>query len=290
MGWYREEFEKLAKTLTVDLRLYVQPMRHREQVLVEPAQRQRLPIAAGKEVEADLLAVRMPDPSSGVAVVDGQLVEVRDAANGVGQTVKLRIVAVDGNMARAELAEPLPAAKRRRRRRGKVAGETEEPAKPTPPPQPTRIDRIAVPSNIFGLEEEEEDYTMRGRPVGRTRGVSASTTTRPAPRGRGEGRPAASGGSRGRGRRGGRGDLADARGFKPLVVGGEADIDYDDSDESSVTVVPDKTKPIAGGITPVRGDDTETTTAGRRRRRRGRGGRGLSKSGRTHERAARRRR
>jgi len=283
MGWYREEFEKLGKSLDSDLRLYVQPQRHREQVLVEPAQRQRRPIGAGKEVETDLLPVRMPDPASGVAVVDNWLVEVKDAANGVGQTVKLRITATDGDLVRAELAEPLQVAKRRRRRRGKAAAESEAAAKPLPPAQPARLDRISVPANVFGLDEdEEEDYTMRGRPAGSTRGVSASTSGRTpagrAPAGRTPSRAADSRTSRGgrgqpRGRRSR--SVAEDRGFKPLVVGGESDIDYEDDDESSVVVVPDKTKPVAPVVPLVREaapDDAEGD-APRRRRRRGRGGR-----------------
>ncbi len=277
MGWYREEFEKLGKSLNSDLRLYVQPQRHREQVLVEPAQRQRRPIGVGKEVETDLLPVRMPDPASGVAVVDNWLVEVKDAANGVGQTVKLRITAADGNLVRAELAEPLQVAKRRRRRRGKAAAESEAAAKPLPPAQPARLDRISVPANVFGLDEdEEEDYTMRGRPAGSTRGVSASTSGR-APAGRAPSRAADSRTSRGgrgqpRGRRSR--SAAEERGFKPLVVGGESDIDYEDDDESSVVVVPDKTKPVAPVVPLVReGSLEDADGAPRRRRRRGRGGR-----------------
>jgi len=274
MGWYREEFEKLGKSLNSDLRLFVQPQRHREQTLLEPAQRQRRPLTAGKEYDADLLPVRLPDPAAGVAVIDNWLVEVKDAAAGVGQTAKLKITSVEGNFVRAELAQPLLAAKRRRRRRGKAASEAEELVKPLPPAQPTRIDRIAIPRNVFGLEEEEEeDYTLRGRPAGRTRGVSASSSGR-APSRRREQARAPRGGRGAQGRRG-RGP-AEQRGFKPLVVGGESDIDYDDGDESSVVVVPDKTKPVAS-ISPSRREE-ENGEAGvggarRRRRRRGRGGR-----------------
>ena len=281
MGWYREEFEKLAKSLNANLHLFVQPQRHREQVILEPAHRQRRPLTAGKEVEADLLPVRLPDPAAGVAVVDNTLVEVKDAANGVGQSVKLRITSADGNFAHAELAEPLQAAKRRRRRRGKAAIEAEERAKPLPPPaQPAAAARIAMPRNVFGLDEdEEEDYTLRGRPAGSRRGVSASTARRAPARGREEGKV----GRDARPVRGGRGQPgrrdrtpAAAQGFQPLVVGGESDIDYDDGDESSVVVVPDKTKQVAS-IPPAarEGIDTEGAagTARRRRRRRGRGGR-----------------
>src|SRR5579863_8259929 len=120
----------------------------------------------------------MPDPSSGVAVVDGNLIEVKDAANGVGQTVKIKVTAVTGNIATAKLAEPLHSAQRRRRRgrgHGKSAVETEAPiAPPVPVPaarergpreEPERAPAARAPrrSVPFGMEDdEEEDYTLRG--------------------------------------------------------------------------------------------------------------------------------
>jgi len=272
MGWYHEEFEKLAKSFNAELRLFVQPQRHRENVLVEAAQRQRKPLVVGKEIEADLLPVRLPDPAAGVAVVDNWLIDVKDAANGVGQIVKLRVTSVDGNLVHADLAEPLQAPKRRRRRRGKAAAESEAASKPLPPAQPEGIERMAMPSGIFGLEEdEEEDYTMRGRPAGRTRGVSAATSGARSRGGREESRTARLGrGQQQRGRRSR--SAADERGFKPLVVGGESDIDYEDEDESSVVVVPTKGKP-APAARETRDEDTEAGATRRRRRRRGRGGR-----------------
>jgi ribonuclease G len=279
MGWYREEFEKLAKSFNAELRLFVQPQRHRENVLVEAAQRQRKPLVVGKEIEADLLPVRLPDPAAGVAVVDNWLIDVKDAANGVGQIVKLRVTAVDGNLVHADLAEPLQAPKRRRRRRGKAAAESEAASKPLPPAQPERLERMAMPTSIFGLEEdEEEDYTMRGRPAGRTRGVSAATSSARSRGGREESRTARSGrGQQPRGRRSR--SAADERGFKPLVVGGESDIDYEDEDESSVVVVPTKGKPAPAAretreARETRDEDAEGGAPRRRRRRRGRGGRG----------------
>ena len=198
MGWYREEFDKLAKSMNAELRLFVQPHRHREQIVFEPAHRQRRPVLVGKDIEADLLPVRMPDPSSGIAVVDGMLIEVKDAASGAGLTAKLKITSVDANIAHAELAEPLQVAKRRRRRgrSGRAAAEGEETKEmPRPPatPAPARVDRIAMPRNVFGLEEdeEEEDYTLRG---GRQAGGAGRGSAR-------RDRPVARAGAAGTGRR-----------------------------------------------------------------------------------------
>ncbi len=305
MGWYREEFEKLAKSMNSELRLFVQPHRHREQIVFEPAHRQRRPLLIGKDVEADLLPVRMPDPSSGVAVVDGVLIEVKDAANGAGLTAKLKITSADANVAHAELAEPLQAPKRRRRRGrgGRAVAEGEEPKEmPRPPatPAPARIERMAMPRNVFGLDEDEEevDYTQRGgRQAGavargsarRDRGGARPDETRRTEGRRDEsrrddsrrpgGRPPARGGRPGapRGGRPGRGAAEQRGGFQPLVVGGESDIDYDD-DESAVVIVPKKIrteKPAPPSLRePILESDDETADGGprRRRRRRGRGG------------------
>jgi ribonuclease G len=145
VGWYREEFDKLARELGLEVQLFVEPNRHREAITLESSRRTRRPIVAGREIEADLLPVRLPDPASGVAVFDGNIIEVKDAANASGLTAKIRITSVDGNLARAELAEPLQTGQRRRRRgrgRGKSAVETEAPIAPPTPKRPHLEERV----------------------------------------------------------------------------------------------------------------------------------------------------
>jgi ribonuclease G len=302
MGWYREEFEKLGTANEFDLQVFVEPQRHRESVLVEMSRRTRKPLAAGREVETELLAVRMPDPSSGVAVVDGNLIEVKDAANGVGQTVKLKITAVAGNVATAELSEPLQSAQRRRRRgrgRGKSAVETEAPI--APPVLAHRDedrdgdrerDRQREPERIaaatrqsarskardipYGLdldEDEEEDYTLRG---GRQAGgaVARATSSSEKPAAKREDRSRA---GRGDGRqrepvRGGRGGRAPERHDRdrdrsrpqPVIVGGEGDIDFEDSDDA-VVVVPGGRAPRSTAAPRSRGTVRDVRDADRER-------------------------
>jgi len=265
LGWYRDEFEKVAKTFNLELHQFVEAHRHRENITFESAKRQRHPLTVGKEVEADLLNVRMPDPASGVAVLDGYLVEVKDGASGAGQTLKLRVVEVGPNMARATLAEPLAAGKRRRRGRGRGKAEAEEAAAPAPPP----LERPVAPAVAYNVEEDEDDqYVRRARPSAAT----PAAANRAAPRrGRGEGRRV-EGERFGRGRSARHGDAP-----QPLVVGGEGDIDYDD-DEESVIVAPQKSKPVMPQPSRVSSVEAEAVRdSGRRRRRRG--GRGHKAAG-----------
>ncbi|HLJ83154.1 MAG TPA: Rne/Rng family ribonuclease [Candidatus Eremiobacteraceae bacterium] len=303
MGWYREEFEKLGTANEFELQVFVEPQRHRESVLIETSRRTRKPLVAGREIETELLAVRMPDPSSGVAVVDGNLIEVKDAANGVGQTVKLKITAADGNIATADLSEPLQSAQRRRRRgrgRGKSAVETEAPIAPPVVAhrdedrdedrerdvrrEPERVAAAAsrqsarskardIPYGLDLDEDEEEDYTLRGgRQAGGAVARATSSSEKPAAKredrsraGRGDARQRES-------VRGGRGGRAPERHDRdrdrsrpqPVIVGGEGDIDFEDSDDA-VVVVPGGRAPRSTAAPRSRGTVRDGRDAGRER-------------------------
>ena len=187
-GWYRDEVRKLAETYKLEMQLFVEPHRHREQPLLEAARRQPRPLTAGRTIEAELLGLRMPDPAAGVAVVDENLIEVKDASGGAGQTVKIKITSADGLLTRAELAEPLRAGKRRRGRRGKAAAEAEEAVVPPPP-----VERATVAAAAYGVEPEEEAAARRAR---RPRARRAAPERR--------------------------------RELPAVVVGGEGDIDFED--------------------------------------------------------------
>jgi len=271
LGWYHDEFIKLAHDHDADVALYVDTQRHREHVIVEDARRMRAAPMAGSVVEAELLPVRLPNPASGVAEVNGYLIEVKDAANATGQTVKLKIDGVDGNLVRASLAEPLAGAARRRRRdRGRAKDVSAEApiAPPTPLPRTAAgvedgrrrpeerretPARRKLPDVAFSIADEDEESVPR---VTVQRAASERPERAPAKRREGSRR-------RG-GRRGAPRDQA-------LVVGGEGDIDYDDGDDDSVEVT--ASAPRARSV-PA---DTETGSAHKRRRRRGRGkGRGLA--------------
>jgi len=302
VGWYREELEKLRKSLGIDIQLFVDPQRHRETITLENSHRSRRPLTAGRELEVDLLSVRLPDPASGVAVHESNIIEVKDAANGAGSMAKIKVTAVDGDLAKAELAEPLQTGQRRRRRgrgRGKAAVETEAPiAPPTPkqapdeerepaarrrdqereePARPAAAARRRELPLAYGIDEEdEEDYTLRGgRVAGGSVGAGSSGRGRSAqtePRRRDEGRGDR---KRERSRSGGRTPMHP----QAMIVGGEGDIDYED-DEDSVTVMPSQaatrvpSRSRTGTDNGERPSEDEEEATRRRRRRRGGRGRG----------------
>jgi len=296
LGWYHEELDRLMHDHDLEVRLFAEPQRHREQVLVEEARRLRSAPTAGSVLEVELLQVRLPNPASGVAVINGYLTEVKDAANGSGQTIRVKITGADDNMLRADLAEPLPLGQRRKRReRGHGKGVVGE--APIAPPAPA-IARVAAsaaggdedgaqrggtapqPSTqrprrsqrvAFSLEEEEEDRTPPVR-----RPIKAALPEQTAARTSGQ-RPKTEPADRGRSRGGG-GRRTPFQGGprghqkQPLIVGGDGDIDYEsDAEEAALSVEPLEEVVLAPSEAS---DDAEATR--RRRRRRGRGkGRGL---------------
>jgi ribonuclease G len=281
LGWYKDEFEKLGHDHDVDIAVYVEPQRHREHVLVEESRRMRMAPLPGSTVETEMLPVRLPNPASGVAEVNGYLIEVRDAANATGQTVKLRIDAVEGNRVLADLAEPLPSAGRRRRGRGR-GKEVAASEAPIAPPAPSlreipatddrkkvvarqeRPGRMRRPETVaFSVADDEEEAPRVA--------VAPSRSKEPARAGRGSSRRDGAGRDQRRRTRGGRG--ASVSRSQALVVGGEGDVDYDDGDEDAVIATP---APALGRSPRTVDAETEAQEGvpRKRRRRRGRGGRG----------------
>ena len=281
LGWYNDEFEKLAHDHDVEIAVYVEPQRHREQVLVEESRRMRMAPLPGSTVETEMLPVRLPNPASGVAEVNGYLIEVKDAANATGQTVKLRIDGVDGNRVQAQLAEPLPSAGRRRRGRGrgKEAIPSEAPIAPPAPAlreMPAAEERKAGPelherpargrrpeTVAFSVADDEEEAPRVA--------LAPSRSKEPARTGRGRSGRDGAGRDQRRRTRSGRG--ATASRSQALVVGGEGDIDYDDGDEDSVIATPAAGLTRAPRTVEVEGGEQDGAQR-KRRRRRGRGGRG----------------
>ncbi|HLW37705.1 MAG TPA: Rne/Rng family ribonuclease, partial [Candidatus Eremiobacteraceae bacterium] len=274
VGWYREELEKLAHDHDIEVGLFVEPLRHREHVIVEEARRLRPAPQPGMVVEAELLPVRMPNPASGVAVINGYVAEVKDAANGAGQTVKIKVDAVGNNLIQAELAEALQLGQRRRRReRGRVKGlESEAPIAPPVPtlaaaerqaergaererPRPAARVRVQEAEPEF-FEDEEEPVRA---PAASRRPARAAAASRSRDRDleeRRETRP-----SRRRGSRPGSQQYP-----PPLVVGGEGEIDYEDDEDEAVSTTPPRARAKAPD------EESSVASAHRRRRRRGRGG------------------
>jgi len=131
--WYEEEKNALAEKIGKKIAIRVDPAAHPERPLLSwngdlP---ELAPVRVGDEFEVELLQTRTPSGTSALAVVNGRLVEVENAANYAGNLMKIRILDVDGDEILAEPRTPmgLPGAavaaadggegKRKRRRGGR---------------------------------------------------------------------------------------------------------------------------------------------------------------------------
>jgi ribonuclease G len=149
--WYEDELlaleAEVGRTINVRVDLTLHPEHFRIALgatVAKSAEVDGKAVRVGDEIEVELVQTRLPNAASGLAIVGDRLVEVENAANAAGQTVKIKLIDIDedGNI----LAEPraLAAAaplaataagegKRRRRRGGRgrhkeltVAEQTEE--------------------------------------------------------------------------------------------------------------------------------------------------------------------
>ncbi len=123
--WYEEELRDLSQELGTSIDVRVDPALNPERLrIVSDGEIKKPPLTVrvGDEVEVDIIAAGLPNPASGLAVVDGRLVEVENAAGAVGQTMKIRVLDIDENETEilAELRTPVGADEtaRKRRRRG----------------------------------------------------------------------------------------------------------------------------------------------------------------------------
>ena len=130
--WYEEEKNALAEKIGKKIEIRVDPAAHPERPTL--SWNGDLPelalVRVGDEFEVELLQTRTPSGTSALAVVNGRLVEVENAANYAGNLMKIRILDVDGDEILAEPRTPMgmpgaaaPAAdagegKRKQRRRG----------------------------------------------------------------------------------------------------------------------------------------------------------------------------
>jgi ribonuclease G len=129
--WYEDELKQLAEQVGKPIDVRVDPAIHPEKprISFNGALPELPPVRVGDEFEVDLLNVRTPSGTSALAVINGRLVEVENAANQAGNAMKIRIIDVDGEEILAEPRMPIaapsfaPAAagegKRKRRRAGR---------------------------------------------------------------------------------------------------------------------------------------------------------------------------
>ncbi|MBV9438691.1 MAG: Rne/Rng family ribonuclease, partial [Candidatus Eremiobacteraeota bacterium] len=122
--WYEDEREKLAEQMAAQIDVFVDPAVHPERPRIvwgDEGVPMFPPIRVGDEFEVELLTTRLPNPTSAAAVVAGRIVEVENAANAAGKTIKIKVLDVDGNDILAEprvpveAATPIGAGKKRRR-------------------------------------------------------------------------------------------------------------------------------------------------------------------------------
>ncbi|GAC1402645.1 MAG: hypothetical protein NVSMB64_02820 [Candidatus Velthaea sp.] len=127
--WYEDELKALSEQIgkPIDVRVDLAAHPERPRVLTNGALPELTPVRVGDEFDVELLSVRTPGGTSALAVVNGRLVEVENAANYAGNSMKIKVIDVDGNEILAEpripVALPGGAAagegKRKRRRGGR---------------------------------------------------------------------------------------------------------------------------------------------------------------------------
>jgi ribonuclease G len=124
--WYEDELAALEKELKAKIEVRVDSSLHPERTKVLPmseeAESATSSVRVGDELEVDLLNVKLPVTTSALAVVGDRLVEVENAGNAAGQTIRIKVLDVDEDG--TILAEPrapvvaAPAESKKRRRRG----------------------------------------------------------------------------------------------------------------------------------------------------------------------------
>ncbi len=126
--WYEDELAGLEKELETTIAVRVDAALHPEKTRIEElpdlaaATAPPANVRVGDELEVDLVPARLPIATSALAIVGDRLVEVENAANAAGETLKIKIIDIDEDG--TILAEPrshvspIAAEAKKRRRRG----------------------------------------------------------------------------------------------------------------------------------------------------------------------------
>jgi ribonuclease G len=255
--WYEDECNELAHAIDHPIHVRVDPMLHPEKARIETTAGPKLDreraLRVGDEHDVELLAGRLPNPTSAAAVVDGRVVEVENAANSAGNTVRIRILDVEDERDRV-LAELVTAESKPRRRRG--GRRTQTAAEQTRQlrelaEDAARQSAARAPIGITTITEEEEaqDKALSAERLGEAQPhaiIIADGAVQPHTLNDGDGRR-----KRRRRRRGGRGR---EEGGEPVVRAVETPVA--------------EAQPLS--------DETHRRRRRRRRGRRGRGGSGAA--------------
>jgi ribonuclease G len=299
--WYADELAGLEKELETTIAVRVDAALHPEKTRIEhlpddaAAKAPPANVRVGDELEVDLVHARLPIATSALAIVGDRLVEVENASNAIGSTIKIKVIDIDDEG--TILAEPRHAlpdqsqTDRKRRRRGGRGR-----AKPlTPAEQEEQLRELAEEAAkgigarpALGIstsaEAEAEDAEVRVH----TPSAPALATVTPLhavpdyaavdPNGEGRafasyGGPAEGDGRRRRRRRRRRRGAGDGTAAALTAVPGTGTPvapEGDDEFEDEATAEAPATADAAGA--PALNDDGTVRRRRRRRRRRGRGG------------------
>ena len=108
--WYEDEMAGLERELDTKIAVRVDAALHPERTRIEAlpdlaaATAPPPNVRVGDELEVELVHARLPIATSALAIVGDRLVEVENAANAVGETIKIKIIDIDDDG--TILAEP----------------------------------------------------------------------------------------------------------------------------------------------------------------------------------------
>ncbi len=310
--WYEDELAGLEKELGATIAVRVDATLHPERTRVlqladlEAAKAPPANVRVGDEMEVELVHARLPVATSALAIVGDRLVEVENASNAVGETIKIKIIDIDDEG--TILAEPRqsvaqqPVADKKRRRRGGRGR-----VKPlTPAEQEEQLRELAEEAAkgigarpALGIsttaEAEAEDAEVRTTQTALSPPLATVTPLHAVPEyaavdANGEGRafasyggPAEGDGRRRRRRRRRRRGAGEAPGTaaltavpgSPLPPVAEGDDEFEDEGPETEGIAAATGSAEAtgnAGASPMLNEDGTVRRRRRRRRRRGRGG------------------
>ena len=302
--WYEDELagleKELATTIAVRVDASLHPERTRILELADEAAATAPPanVRVGDELEVDLVHARLPVATSALAIVGDRLVEVENASNAVGETIKIKIIDIDDEG--TILAEPRHAVadqtqvERKRRRRG-GRGRTKQ---LTPAEQEEQLRELAEEAAkgvgarpALGISttaeaeaeaDEAREHTASSPPLATVTPLHAVPEYAAIdPNGEGRafasyGGPAEGDGRRRRRRRRRRRGPGETPGTAALTAvpgsGTPASLDGEDEFEDDAEGAAPAAAAEGVASAPVPGEDGTLRKRRRRRRRRGRGG------------------
>ncbi|MBV9269934.1 MAG: Rne/Rng family ribonuclease [Candidatus Eremiobacteraeota bacterium] len=156
--WYEEELKKLSEQLEKPVHVRVNALLHPEKTRLRdvPGFKEDGKVRVGDEREVELIAGRLPNATSAAAVIENRIVEVENAANYAGQTMRVRILDVEDDVVLAEVAgAAVTAEKKKRRKRGGKARVRE-------------LTTAEKTEQLRALAEEAANYASARPPIGIT--------------------------------------------------------------------------------------------------------------------------